>query len=253
MVAINKPSSILPTIPHSPSLSWMIAHAFNVFFVGCVISAANGFEDATEAMSFYGVYHQEPLNQLIHFFGIPMIQWSAFLAQAHLPLTTSVTIPALPFMPAHHPSWATFTALFYAISYLNIDFFGAVVYDLVIYAFYASAVSWVQRDQQTAAKSASKSWVGSGRMLQLALAMQVFAWYMQIHPGHAIVEGGKPALLDSLGAALYSAPLFSFYEGIWFVGLRQEHHASILKLVADNTRELCKQGLSIKACAQFTS
>jgi uncharacterized membrane protein YGL010W len=33
---------------------------------------------------------------------------------------------------------------------------------------------------------------------QWALLVHVFSWYMQIHPGHAILEGRKPALLDSL-------------------------------------------------------
>ncbi len=31
-----------------------------------------------------------------------------------------------------------------------------------------------------------------------ALGVHVFSWYMQIHPGHALLEGRKPALLDSL-------------------------------------------------------
>jgi hypothetical protein len=31
-----------------------------------------------------------------------------------------------------------------------------------------------------------------------ALLVHVLSWYMQIHPGHAILEGRKPALLDSL-------------------------------------------------------
>lgn len=31
-----------------------------------------------------------------------------------------------------------------------------------------------------------------------ALAVQVVSWYMQIHPGHAVFERRKPALLDSL-------------------------------------------------------
>jgi hypothetical protein len=31
-----------------------------------------------------------------------------------------------------------------------------------------------------------------------ALVVHVLSWYMQIHPGHAILEGRKPALLDSL-------------------------------------------------------
>ena len=33
---------------------------------------------------------------------------------------------------------------------------------------------------------------------QWALGVHVFSWYMQIHPGHALLEGRKPALLDSL-------------------------------------------------------
>lgn len=38
-----------------------------------------------------------------------------------------------------------------------------------------------------------------------ALVIHVLSWYMQIHPGHAILEGRKPALLDSffqVGAAV---------------------------------------------------
>lgn len=30
-----------------------------------------------------------------------------------------------------------------------------------------------------------------------ALLVNIFSWYMQIHPGHAVLEGRKPALLDS--------------------------------------------------------
>lgn len=33
---------------------------------------------------------------------------------------------------------------------------------------------------------------------QWSLLVQAFSWYMQIHPGHAVLEGRKPALLDSL-------------------------------------------------------
>ena len=30
-----------------------------------------------------------------------------------------------------------------------------------------------------------------------ALGAQVLAWYMQLHPGHKVLEGRRPALLDS--------------------------------------------------------
>jgi uncharacterized membrane protein YGL010W len=31
-----------------------------------------------------------------------------------------------------------------------------------------------------------------------ALGLHVLAWYMQIHPGHALLEKRRPALFDSL-------------------------------------------------------
>lgn len=38
------------------------------------------------------------------------------------------------------------------------------------------------------------------------------------YPGHGMAEGVKPALVDSLAQALGVAPLFAFYEGLWFAG-----------------------------------
>merc|ERR1719482_1921375 len=54
-----------------------------------------------------------------------------------------------------------------------------------------------------------------GRVLQFAMCLQVLAWYMQIHPGHMVFEGVKPALFDSLGDALTVAPFFSLYDVMW--------------------------------------
>merc|ERR1719453_2476488 len=54
-----------------------------------------------------------------------------------------------------------------------------------------------------------------GRVLRFAMCLQVLSWYMQIHPGHMIYEGVKPALFDSLGDALTVAPFFSLYDVMW--------------------------------------
>jgi 2-hydroxy fatty acid dioxygenase len=78
--------------------------------------------------------------------------------------------------------------------------------------------------------------------------MMVLAWYVQIHPGHLIAEGGRPALATSLGDALTTAPLFAFYEGMWFLGLRKDFHKQVLAQVDQKTRELCRAGEKMRLC-----
>eukprot|EP00197_Chlamydomonas_leiostraca_P008802 CAMPEP_0202864212 /NCGR_PEP_ID=MMETSP1391-20130828/4547_1 /ASSEMBLY_ACC=CAM_ASM_000867 /TAXON_ID=1034604 /ORGANISM="Chlamydomonas leiostraca, Strain SAG 11-49" /LENGTH=166 /DNA_ID=CAMNT_0049543935 /DNA_START=177 /DNA_END=677 /DNA_ORIENTATION=- len=56
---------------------------------------------------------------------------------------------------------------------------------------------------------------------QIALGVHVFSWYMQIHPGHAVFEGRKPALLDSLVQAFALAPLFVWFEALFLLGYRR--------------------------------
>lgn len=76
-------------------------------------------------------------------------------------------------------------------------------------------------------------------------------WYVQIHPGHGIFEGAKPAVLQSIGGALTSAPLFAYYEGLWFIGLNKGLQEETKLLVDQYTVELCKKGINMRACADY--
>ncbi|GKY96842.1 hypothetical protein MPSEU_000643300 [Mayamaea pseudoterrestris] len=91
-------------------------------------------------------------------------------------------------------------------------------------------------------------WTGTGRMLNYAFGLHLLAWYAQIHPGHFVMEGAKPALATSLGDALTTAPLFAFYEGLWFIGLRKEFQKEVLQLVKVKTRDLCRTGERMRIC-----
>lgn len=55
-----------------------------------------------------------------------------------------------------------------------------------------------------------------------SLIIHLFGWYMQIHPGHSILEKRRPALLDSFFQSLIMAPLFVCFEVVFFLGLRQK-------------------------------
>ena len=61
--------------------------------------------------------------------------------------------------------------------------------------------------------------------------VHVFCWYMQLHPGHGVFEGRKPALLDSVLQAFLDAPLFVWYEVAFACGydpaLKQELDAAV--------------------------
>ena len=63
--------------------------------------------------------------------------------------------------------------------------------------------------------------------------VHVFCWYAQIHPGHGIYEGRKPALLDSALQSFLDAPLFVWYEVAFACGydpaLKQELDAAVEK------------------------
>lgn len=75
---------------------------------------------------------------------------------------------------------------------------------------------------------------------------------MQIHPGHGIFEGAKPAAMASLGGALTSAPLFAYYEGLWFIGVNKELQDRTKVLVDQYSIDLCKSGLYyVKACENY--
>jgi len=89
---------------------------------------------------------------------------------------------------------------------------------------------------------------------QWAFILQVFAWYMQIHPGHMVYEGVKPALMDSLGDALTAAPFFSFYDVVWTL-FPNTAAGSLQSRVAVGVLErrlaMCAANPSLRFCSQL--
>mgnify|MGYP001081893317 CR=1 FL=1 len=71
-----------------------------------------------------------------------------------------------------------------------------------------------------------------------ALVAHVVAWYMQIHPGHGIFEGRKPALLDNLFQSLVLAPLFVWFEVLFKFGYRKSFHKQLLQRIDERLAEV---------------
>ena len=260
-------------------MSWIVTNIGCAGLTGIILTSFwDGFSNIEEALAFYGVYHRYGWNQLIHFVGVPGILWSTLLVLVHIPIlpasssfffsteskteqaTTAAT--GLNSIPSRL-NYANFISVAYFLFYLTMDPFGAILYSPVLYGMYSSAYYMVQSDQQkyytndaskkepTTMSSASSCccWYGTGQPLRIAVVTQIVCWYVQIHWGHSIIEGAKPALLESVGGAFSVGPLFAFYEGLWYLGIHTQLQHTTHVLIDHYTTELCAgDSALLKAC-----
>jgi hypothetical protein len=97
----------------------MLAHAFAILGIAIIVRAALAFENAEEALAFYGVYHREPWNQFIHFFGVPGILWSMLVFLVHLKVPFVGELPMVQkLLLGYDLTYGLLTSLFYAVFYL---------------------------------------------------------------------------------------------------------------------------------------
>lgn len=261
----------------SISNSLLLAHTAAIAVLYITAKGASNFHNITDALAFYGVYHRNPINQIIHFFGVPCIIWSLllFLSHLNLPLIRPIRVKIL-FAPRHSLNYASVLTIGYILFYIKLDKFGGTLYAPFAYFLYVTAVSMQVKDQIKASqeqdevdkimkekektngdiakvKAKSSSWVGTGRALKLASIIHFLGWYVQIHPGHGIFEGAKPAVMQSIGGALTSAPLFAYYEGLWYLGLNKELQDSTKALVDVYSKQMCDNGASMRACSNYSN
>jgi len=222
-----------------------LSHLVSCVVVYIIVDAALKFEHATEALAFYGVYHREPWNQFIHFFGVPGILLSLLIFLVHLPLPLLGNGNS-----SKNITYGSMLSLFYLGFYLNLDPIGGTLYAPLLYGMYKLAIYFKEKDQAKAqASGVTNCWCGTGKLFVWALVLHVLSWYVQIHLGHHIIEGAQPASLQNLGGALTVAPLFAFYEGMWLLGINNELQASTLALVDQLTQDLCTSGTVVmRAC-----
>ena len=164
--------------------------------------------DVSKELAFYGAYHNNFENQVIHIICVPLIFWSALVLVG---LGTQARL--LPLLVT------TFYASYYIFLDLYVGFLSACLYLFL----WKIADDFILSHQTTRLTGAS--W---------AILAQVIGWGLQVFVGHAIYEGRKPALLDSLTQAFSLAPLFVVYETLWmiFPGFQHELHMNVHHLIA---------------------
>ncbi|XP_074564054.1 2-hydroxy-palmitic acid dioxygenase MPO1-like [Curcuma longa] len=181
-----------------------------------------GLFDLERHFAFYGAYHSDPINVLIHMLFVwPIFYTSLLLFQFTPPLFH------LPFHFAHGQTtlplnFAFVFALVYALFYLLMDRKVGSLAALLCF------LCWIGSHALALRLGFSLAW-------KIVLAAQLFCWTFQFI-GHGVFEKRAPALLDNLSQAFLMAPFFVLLEALNLVGYEPYpgFHASVrAKIEAD--------------------
>ena len=142
----------------------------------------------------------------------------------------------------HRVTWGTLMPLLYGAFYVSLEPATGGLFAALLCLMYAQASGAVAAERAFNEAARAKGKAAKHSWFRFAFALHALSWYMQIHPGHGMLEGVKPALVDSLGQALGVAPFFAGLEGMWFLGGAPELHKRVLLLVAENTAAMCAAG-----------
>ncbi|KAH6854504.1 hypothetical protein B0I37DRAFT_362190 [Chaetomium sp. MPI-CAGE-AT-0009] len=170
--------------------------------------------DLERQLTFYGAYHHNQVNVIIHMVCVPLILFSAFeLASNYGPFFTTPPWLQVPYLELN---LGTFAAMTWGGLYLLLEPVAGGVLALICLA--AAAGTNYLRLQDPAGIN------------QISIAVHVVSWIAQF-VGHGKFEGRAPALLDNLFQAIFLAPLFVWLELLFLVGYRPELKRRVDKAV----------------------
>ncbi|KAJ3934218.1 MAG: hypothetical protein NXY57DRAFT_1047429 [Lentinula lateritia] len=178
--------------------------------------------DVNTQLTFYGAYHNNKINILIHVICVPLIMWSAMVLLASAPHPS--------FLPEYHQEFNKW--LVFDLNYPAILF---TVYE-TYYFILEPVAALLYAPQFTLSLLTATAFAQRSDYLTVAIAMQTFSWIAQFL-GHGVAEKRAPALLDNLVGALVLAPFFVHLEILFALGYRPDMHK---RLVNDVGTEIAR-------------
>lgn len=169
-------------------------------------------ETLKKELVFYGSYHSDAINKLIHAVCVPLLLWTGMAMLAPVQLTSVNLSPefTLQLTVAHI---ATAVYILYYI-YLH-PAVGCITLPILAGMDYSAHVYWNTELEN--------KWM-------VLVGIHVVSWIAQFI-GHGKFEGRRPALFDSLMQAVLTAPFFVFFEYCFFFGLFHDLHMEIQREV----------------------
>lgn len=155
-------------------------------------------------LAFYGSYHSNRWNKLVHFLCVPLLMWSAMVWCMYLSEMPSDVVSLNP---------ALFVVVIYGMYYLT--------FDVLV------GLSWIVCTGLPLWVSATYLRLYVDRAWLWAVGVHVWSWYLQLHLGHGIFEKRRPAFVDSFFQSFMLAPLFVWYELLFSLGMCLELKARV--------------------------
>jgi len=163
-------------------------------------------------LTFYGAYHANRINVLIHIICVPILLWTFQVLVSQLP------VPSL--LPVVHYTlgdyfcfdlnWAAIHAGLYLAYYIILEPVAALLYAPQLAASVLTATAYSR---------------GSDHIFNAAI-LHIASWVAQIL-GHGLAEKRAPALVDNLIGAVVLAPFFVHLEILFGFGYRPAMHKRI--------------------------
>ncbi|KPI90754.1 hypothetical protein ABL78_0190 [Leptomonas seymouri] len=155
---------------------------------------------------FYGSYHRNWMNQMVHIVFVPAIFTTALSFIARIPITDKINLSHI-------------VAAFYAISFLKMEPLAGALYAPVIGAM---------------------EYLGSQVLIHYvpaSVAVHLIGWVAQIL-AHKLVEGRQPAFREDPFQAFHAAVFFVWLEVLFQLGYRPLEKEELEKLVKEQVAKM---------------
>ncbi|TFK74396.1 DUF962-domain-containing protein [Pluteus cervinus] len=191
--------------------------------------------DVNKQLTFYGAYHSNKINVLIHIVCVPILLWTAFVLAAPIELPSFFPKYAIAISPLlqFELNVTSITAAVYMAYYFILEPFAAALYLPQMILSVLTATAFAR---------------GPGNISKAAV-IHGLSWIAQFL-GHGLAEKRAPALLDNLLGAVVLAPFFVHLELLFAVGYAPEQHKRLQNEIGKEIAKIRKaQGDKKRAAA----
>jgi len=171
--------------------------------------ASTSLFNVNRQLTFYGAYHSNKINVLVHIICVPIILWSFQVMASQIPVPS--------FIPAIDHKFND-----YLIFDLNVSAVIAVLY-LLYYFILEPTAALLYTPQMVLSLLTATAFSRSSTRIVYAALIHGVCWIAQFL-GHGLAEKRAPALLDNLIGAVVLAPFFVHLEVLFKLGYKPQMH-----------------------------
>lgn len=190
------------------------------------MSSPGGVFDIYKQFTFYGAYHNHPVNVLVHITFVPLILCTFQVMASYIPMPS--------FIPEYHLNLGD-----YLVFDLNVASIHAILY-LAYYFMLEPVAALLYAPQLTLSVLTAIAYSYSPDAFMTAVYIHVVSWIAQFF-SHAFAEKRAPALLDNLIGAVVLAPFFVHLEVLFKLGYKPELHHEIKRQIDIEISKIRKQ------------